>query len=107
MDLPNLKASKSFPGDENLNNSIKSSNGGILRSSSVPSPTDVDSSSKRDQTRGNLSELLKSSWQLQNEINGIFEELRGVNLQVRADIDDFCRIRDNSNTNINNPTDAD
>ncbi|CAR28883.1 hypothetical protein ZYGR_0U02410 [Zygosaccharomyces rouxii] len=107
MSLPSLEISKSSASEENLDNVSKPISSGTLRSSSVPSPASVNVLSQGTRDQGNLSELSKSSWQLQNEINGIFEELCSVNRQVRVDIDDFCHIRDNSTTNINNATQVD
>ncbi|GCF00859.1 hypothetical protein ZYGM_000735 [Zygosaccharomyces mellis] len=102
MSLPNLKTSRSFPSVENINGVAKQIGNGVSRSSSAPSPTNVDRSAREGQNQSNFSELLKSSLQLQNEISGTFEELCGVNRQVRVDIDDFCHIRDNSTSNIDN-----
>lgn len=106
MSLPNLKTSKSFPSEENINGVANPIDNGVLRSISAPSPTTVDRSVREGQNQSNVSELLKSSLGLQNEISGTFEELCGVNRQVRVDIDDFCHIRDNSTTNINNVTEV-
>ncbi|GAV55292.1 hypothetical protein ZYGR_0AS06160 [Zygosaccharomyces rouxii] len=106
MSLPNLKTSRSFPSEENSDNVTKPISSAVLRRSSVPSPTHVDPPPQENLNQSNLSELLKSSWKLQNEINSTFEELCGVNRQVRVDIDDFCHIRDNSTTNINNATEV-
>lgn len=47
------------------------------------------------------SQLIRSSVQLQAEINALFVELSDLNRQVRVDIDDFCNIYENSLLNAN------
>lgn len=105
MSVSNLDISKSNSSEQTLDNMSKPISSGTLRSKSLPS--NVHSPSEQNQNRKDLSGLLKSSLDLQNEINGIFEELCTVNRQVRVDIDDFCHIRDNSTTQVNNVSQAD
>lgn len=47
-----------------------------------------------------ISQMVKQSLSLQNEIEQLFEEYESNNKEIREDVDDFCEIYESSMGNI-------